>query len=71
MNSVATLTTIIGGMLVIFAALWRIGTSLIRLIRRVDKLLREHEFLLKTVRDDSEAILKLNRRLDRMAAGNG
>lgn len=71
MSKTLTAVSVIGGMLVISAALWRIGTSLIRLIRRVDRLMREHEFLLRSAKDDAEAILKLNRRLDRLAARNG
>ncbi len=71
MDHTLTLVSITGGALVIVAALWRIGTSLIRLVRRADKLMSEHEFLLKSAKDNSAAILKLNRRLDRMAGNNG
>lgn len=71
MDKTLTFVSILGGVFVIVAALWRIGTSLIRLIRRADRLMQEHEFLLKSAKDNSAAILKLNRRLDRMAGNNG
>jgi uncharacterized membrane protein len=35
------------------------------------QFLQEHEFLLTTARDNAAAIIKLNKRLDRMARNRG
>jgi hypothetical protein len=59
------------GIIAIAAAIWRAGTMVLRFTRRFDQFMDEHELLLSTTKDNSAAILKLNRRLDRMDSGNG
>ena len=71
MGNTATWVFAIGGTLAIGASLWRIGTGVLRLVRRFDTLMREHVFLLNSARVNSEAILKLSKRMDRMSSRNG
>jgi len=71
MNTAEAYIAIIGGALVIGAALWRVGTAMFNLVRKFDRLFNEHDVMLKTLATQATAIEQLQRRAERRARTNG
>lgn len=59
------------GIFTIGASLWRVGTAIYRILNRWDRMTDEHDNLLKATAANTEAIIRLNRRLDRMDRRRG
>lgn len=71
MSTASDVIAIAVGAVAIAAALWRIGTGIIRFIRRFDRIMAEHETILKTIAAHGAAIEQLQRAMQRRTQNRG
>ncbi len=71
MGTVGSYVAIIGGALVIGASLWRLGTTILRGIRRFDRIMNEHETILRTIDIHGKAIKTLQQVEERRVSRRG
>ena len=70
-TEIAQVVAIIGGVIVIVASSWRLASAILKMVRRWDSLMTEHEALLESNAANTKAILNLNKRTERLERRRG